>query len=221
MVLVLQKKLSSRKEKKVKKVLSVVMLCSLMMFAVPSSATVILSNSPTTVDSFLDETPLFVSSYSSTFDFAPTTSPYDGIVTSAAFKNTEGTKYGYIYGINVLRQSSDEVSGLAVDFWQLVGNYSFYITDDEGSVAPGGATLSNSEVARFSFIPETLLPGDTSYWFGAYSTLPPGLRTANLFDAGGEASPDVLAPVPEPGTIILLGSGLVGLAGWGRKKFRK
>ncbi|MBU0988167.1 MAG: PEP-CTERM sorting domain-containing protein [Proteobacteria bacterium] len=32
---------------------------------------------------------------------------------------------------------------------------------------------------------------------------------------------DGVYPVPEPATLILIGSGLVGLAGFGRKKFKK
>ena len=33
--------------------------------------------------------------------------------------------------------------------------------------------------------------------------------------------PEQPSTVPEPATLILLGSGLVGLAGFGRKKFKK
>jgi len=44
-------------------------------------------------------------------------------------------------------------------------------------------------------------------------------RFKGFEDEGSDKVPG--NPVPKPATILLLGSGLVGLAGFGRKKFKK
>lgn len=74
---------------------------------------------------------------------------------------------------------------------------------------PGGTTFSG----RISlFLPSIVLGEDATIFFDLLDQKD-GSRTI--------AAVDNLAvePVPEPATVILLRSGLVGLIGWGRRKF--
>jgi len=71
------------------------------------------------------------------------------------------------------------------------------------------------------------VPSTTTQYFRAEFTQYGGLRTSGYSDSQGpriqelDGYAPVTNPVPEPATMLLLGSGLIGLAGYGRKKFFK
>jgi hypothetical protein len=60
-------------------------------------------------------------------------------------------------------------------------------------------------------------PTDTPYHFAIHVV---GLDLSNCNSSAYFADSPIQTAVPEPGTMMLLGSGLIGLAGLGRKKFR-
>lgn len=174
-------------------------------------------------------------SFSDTFDFDPFTGP-DGTIYSWVRPGIDAATLGnylYLYQIvvNTAPPSSDVASGITIPFLGLItsvnvggsaaADESMYISDSTGIKTPSLADFSFGELT-FIFLPK-IGYGESSKVFGVISSLPPAIVPSGVLDNGSLDTANVFAPgsVTEPTTLLLLGSGLIGVGILGRKRFKK
>lgn len=142
-----------------------------------------------------------------TVDFAIGTSPFGGTFTTVPLQSEFLYNNQYGYDIDLETVSNLNIFLEPGEYWLTLQN----------AVTTQGQPLYWDENSGASQAQESSLgtiPSESFQILGVTSS------TTGCGVAGGGASPNCYPPVPEPGTLVLLGSGLLGLGAIMRRKLR-
>ena len=157
-----------------------------------------------------------ISSVLDGFGFTFSTAPSSIMLSSVAASG------GIIYdGSNFVPYTS----GSSPYGWGVTGSTTPLLAAGNGSFKPWGIVNSNYDTTdgmpNAQHNPYLLGPVTFTLTLNGLTEIPNITGTTFYFGTSGDTQSGIPAPVPEPATVLLLGSGLLGLAGYGRKKFFK
>lgn len=117
--------------------------------------------------------------------------------------------------------SLDGISRLSTTNFSSVSTDVDWRIDGLGTVAPTFSTRSiTGSTVSFDFEASPVLPGQESRFMFIKTDVTEFGPGSTVLINGGRAAVETFAPVPEPASLILLGSGLAGLGLWGRKRLK-
>lgn len=226
-----------------KKLLRHILLCIILVFGVTSNAWSLPIYGNSTTGSTEG-----IGSFTGDFQYTSASNTSASILLSLTNTSPAGNG-GYITGV-ALNNPGNLISGvsfsssLVTSNFNLIGGSSFNNSIDgnpfgdfdigaastntwkDGGSPTGGIPIGSTELFTFSLTGTGLAGLTTQSFIDELSFNSPSgqanwlsVRLRGFDDDGSDKVPGT--PIPEPGTLMLLGSGLMGVAAYGRKRFKK